>query len=128
MHSTTATQMKGMAAFIEYASSQGWELWIELTGKESADFIAGTSDGLKKIEVKCVTTVQHTHGNFYYVTIVDFDRLKFDFCFINTPDGNYLIPSEAMPKQCLSIKKSMSPDNYKRKITKTGKYERYKCD
>jgi hypothetical protein len=128
MHFTMANQMRGVAAFINYAASQGWELWQEFTGRESVDFIAGTPDGLKKVEVKCVATVQQAHGNYYYVTIVDFDRQKFDFCFVNTPDGDYFIPSEAMPKQCLSIKKSMPADKYQRKITKGGKYERYRCD
>ena len=116
----------GDGHFIAWASVQGWHLYRGFDGHSPCDYIADDGVNLLRVEVKRIESVQHTHNNYYYVTITDYDPGFFDYIFVSTPRGWYWIPSNACPRKTLSIK--VVGDVYDRNITRPGKYEPYRIE
>jgi len=120
------TEMLGFSAFIRYAANQDWEIWKEVTGHNSCDFIAQTPDGLQRVEVKASVSEQNVHDNSYFYIIGDFHLPQLDYLFVYTPKGSYWIPAAELPAKCLALKQD-PPEPGSRKRP-TGKYERYRVD
>lgn len=113
--------MFGDGSFIQYASSQGWQIYKGFNGHEPVDYVVDIGDQLIKVEVKRLESVQVSANNYYYCCVTKFDSKRFDYMFVSTPEADYFIPASACPKDTLSIKQI--GDTYQRSITRPGKYE-----
>ena len=118
------TGMIGDADFIRFAASNDWTIYKGFEGHEPVDYIAEIDKELVRVEVKRVEAVQLTQRNYYYTTVTKFNRKKFDYMFVSTPQGLYWIPASACPKDTLAIKHV--GEHYDRNITRAGKYEVYR--
>lgn len=117
------TGVIGEADFLKYAASRGWSTFKGFHGHEPYDYILDDGDMLHRVEVKRIESLQFTQKNYYYMTVTKFDAKRFDFMFISTPQGCYMIPSSECPKDTLSIKQQGARSDYERNITAPGKYE-----
>ena len=122
------TGLIGEARFIEFASTRGWELYRGFDGHCRCDYVVDDqgvmTGGLFRVEVKRVESEQSTKGNYYYTTVTKLRTSRFDFLFVSTLAGDYLIPSSDCPKNTVSIK--VVGGEYKRNITAPVKYEVYR--
>ena len=116
----------GDADFIRWAASQGWHIYKGFDGHSPVDYIADTGVGLLRVEVKRIQSVQHAHGNYYYVTVTALRKSTFDYLFVSTRHGCYWIPQENCPEQTVSIK--VVGDEYERNILRPGKYDKYRVE
>jgi len=115
--------MSGDGEFIKYAAFMGWEIYKGFNGHEPVDYVVDTGTRLIKVEVKRLESTQISCRNYYYCVVTKFDKKKFDYMFVSTPERNYFIPAEFCPKDTLSIKQTGT--EYQRNITRPGKYEVY---
>lgn len=118
--------MVGDGDFIRWCAFNGYNMYKGFDGHTPCDYILDTGDSLLRVEVKRIEAVQHTNSNYYYITITNLKTRNFDYLFVSTKSGCYLIPASDCPEQTLSIK--VVGDEYKRNIDKPGKYNKYKVE
>jgi len=118
--------MIGEADLIRWAAHHGYHVYKGFDGHTPADYILDMDGELFRLEAKRIESVQHLHNNYYYVTVTHLRTDSFDYIFVSTEQGCYLIPSSECPKSTLSIK--VEGDEYERNITRSGKYEKYKVE
>lgn len=104
-HENHLKGLVGEGRFISYAATQGWEVFRSLEGHSSCDFVIIDADRiLWRVEVKCCRSLQRNQGNQWATIVTKFDLDRFDYIFVSTEAGDYLIPAADCPKHTLAIR------------------------
>jgi hypothetical protein len=90
------TELWAEGRFIEYAANEGWSIWRGLTGHEPFDYVALTSDGLRRVEVKGGRHISKRQAAQVGISPgrEPFDGNVFDLLFMATAWGDFVIPSD----------------------------------